>query len=143
MDWLLVTRQGVDAAYVIPDNVSRLGAAVEGSNPLKRPPSCAYKAPRRSPLCLSIFSFASSSCVILRFSFVIYLLGLLPRSIPACLTVPRSFPILSALLWRQRGQRKSPDTQSMSSAISGKTAPISNQESVSSAFQSRPDISLA
>ena len=35
------------------DNVSRLGAAlgasVEGLNPPKRPLSCAYKAPRRSP----------------------------------------------------------------------------------------------
>jgi len=35
MDWLLVTRQGVDAVYEIPDNVSRLRVAVEGSNPLK------------------------------------------------------------------------------------------------------------
>jgi hypothetical protein len=35
MDWLLVTRQGVDAAYEIPDNVSRLRVAVEGSNPPK------------------------------------------------------------------------------------------------------------
>jgi len=38
------------------DNVSRLGAAlgasVEGLNPPKRPLSCAYKAPRRSPLLL-------------------------------------------------------------------------------------------
>jgi hypothetical protein len=49
MDRPLVTRQGVDVAYEIPDNVSRFGAAVEGSNPLKRPPSCAYKAPRQSP----------------------------------------------------------------------------------------------
>jgi hypothetical protein len=44
------------------DNVNRLGAAlgaaVEGLNPPKRPLSCAYKAPRRSPLsfCWSIFS---------------------------------------------------------------------------------------
>jgi hypothetical protein len=43
------------------DNVNRLGAAlgaaVEGLNPPKRPLSCAYKAPRRSPLsfCWSIF----------------------------------------------------------------------------------------
>jgi len=49
MDWPLVTRQGVDAAYEIPDNVSRLGAAVDGSNPPKRPLPCAYKAPKRSP----------------------------------------------------------------------------------------------
>ena len=45
MDRLLVTRQGVDAAYVIPDNVSRLGAAVECSNPPKVRRHCAYKAP--------------------------------------------------------------------------------------------------
>jgi hypothetical protein len=61
MDCPLVTRQGVDAAYEIPDNVSRLGAAVEGSNPPKRPLSCAYKAPRRSPHVWSIFFLASSS----------------------------------------------------------------------------------
>jgi hypothetical protein len=50
MDRLLVTRQGVDAVYEIPGNVSRLGAAVEGLNHPKRPLSCAYKVPRRSPL---------------------------------------------------------------------------------------------
>jgi hypothetical protein len=60
------------------DNVNRLGAAlgaaVEGLNPPKRPLSCAYKAPRRSPLsfCWSIFFLASSSCALLRFSFAIY-----------------------------------------------------------------------
>jgi hypothetical protein len=43
-------RQGVDAAYGIPDNVGRLGAAIEGSNPPKRPPSCAYNAPTAIPL---------------------------------------------------------------------------------------------
>src|ERR1700733_4683304 len=36
------------------------------------PLSYAYKAPRRSPLCWSIFSLASSSRVLLRFSFAIY-----------------------------------------------------------------------
>jgi hypothetical protein len=51
--------------------VSRLGAAVEGSHSPKRPPSCAYKAPRRSPLCWSIFSLTPSSCA-LRYSFAIY-----------------------------------------------------------------------
>jgi hypothetical protein len=50
MDQPLVTWQGVDAAYEIPDNVSRLGAAVEGSNTPKRRLFYAYKAPRRSPL---------------------------------------------------------------------------------------------
>src|SRR5271155_1423856 len=57
------------------DNVSRLGAAlgaaVEGLNSPKRPLSCAYKAPRRSPICWSIFFLAPSSCA-LRFSFAIY-----------------------------------------------------------------------
>ena len=48
MDRPLVTRQQVDAAHGSPNNVSGLGAAVEGSPPPKRPPSCAYKAPRRS-----------------------------------------------------------------------------------------------
>jgi hypothetical protein len=72
MDFPLVTRQGVDAAYEIPDNVSRLGAAVEGSNPPKRPLSCAYKAPRRSPHFWSIFFLASSSCALTHFSFAIY-----------------------------------------------------------------------
>jgi hypothetical protein len=49
MDRPLVTRRGVNVAHGISNNMSRLGAAVEDSNPLKRPPSCAYKAPRRSP----------------------------------------------------------------------------------------------
>jgi hypothetical protein len=39
MDQLCVTKQGVDAAYRSPNNVSRLGAAVEGSHPPKRAPS--------------------------------------------------------------------------------------------------------
>jgi hypothetical protein len=41
------------------DDVSRLGAAVEveGSNPPKRPPSCAYKASRRSPVLLEHLFF--------------------------------------------------------------------------------------
>jgi hypothetical protein len=38
MDRLLVIRQEVDAAYMILNNVSRLGAAVKGLNPPKRPP---------------------------------------------------------------------------------------------------------
>src|ERR1700722_8053637 len=71
MDQSLVTRQGVDAAHEIPDNVSCLRPAVEGSNPPKRLLSCAYKAPRRSLLCWSIFFLASSLCA-LRFSFAIY-----------------------------------------------------------------------
>jgi hypothetical protein len=33
MDRPLTTRQGVDAVYEIPGNMSRLGAAVKGSNP--------------------------------------------------------------------------------------------------------------
>jgi hypothetical protein len=49
MDRPLVARQGVDAAYGIPDNVSRLGAAIEGSNPPKKPLSCAYKVSTRPP----------------------------------------------------------------------------------------------
>ena len=53
------------------NNMSRLGAAVEDLNPPKRPLSCAYKAPRRSLLCWSIFFLASSLCA-LRFSFAIY-----------------------------------------------------------------------
>jgi hypothetical protein len=58
-------------------NVSRLGAAwgasVEGLKPSEKDRcSCAYKAPRRSPLCWSIFSLASSSRAFLRFSFAIY-----------------------------------------------------------------------
>ena len=56
-----------------PDNVSRLGAAIEGSNLPKKSLSCAYKVPRRSPLYWSISSFASSSYVLLHFSFAIYL----------------------------------------------------------------------
>jgi hypothetical protein len=36
MDRLLVTQQGVDAAYRSPNNVSRLGAAAEGSHPPKK-----------------------------------------------------------------------------------------------------------
>jgi len=55
-------------------NVSRLGASVEGLTPPKRPLSWTYKAPRRSPLCWSIFFLASSSCGLLRFSFTIYLI---------------------------------------------------------------------
>ena len=42
----LVIRQGVDAVYEASGNMSRLGVAVEGSNPPKRPLSCAYKSPR-------------------------------------------------------------------------------------------------
>ena len=53
------------------DNVSRLGAAVEGSHTAKRPPSCAYKALSRSPLCWSTFSLTLSSCAF-RYSFAIY-----------------------------------------------------------------------
>jgi hypothetical protein len=49
MGQLLVTRQRVDAAHRSPDNVSRLGASVEGSHPRKRAPSFAYKALSRSP----------------------------------------------------------------------------------------------
>jgi hypothetical protein len=41
MNRLLITRQGVDAVYGIPDNISRLGTAVEGSNTPKKPLSCA------------------------------------------------------------------------------------------------------
>src|SRR6202044_4096560 len=66
----MVFRTELDAEIL--DNVSRFGAAVEGLNPPKRPLSCAYKAPRRSPLCWSIFFLASSSCDLLRFSFAIY-----------------------------------------------------------------------
>jgi hypothetical protein len=43
-----MARQGVDAAYGITDNVSRLGAAIEGSNPPSKPLSYSYKSPRRS-----------------------------------------------------------------------------------------------
>ena len=68
MDRPLITWQGVDAAH---GDVSRLGAAVEGSHPAKRPPSCAYKALSRSPLCRSIFSLTLSSCAF-RYSFEIY-----------------------------------------------------------------------
>ena len=66
----MVFRTELDAEIL--DNVSRLGAAVEGLNPPKRPLSCAYKAPRRSLLYWSIFFLASSSCALLRFSFAIY-----------------------------------------------------------------------
>jgi hypothetical protein len=73
MDQLLITQQGVDAAYRSPSNVSRLGAAAEGSHPPKRAPSFAYKALGRSlPLRCSIFSLTPSLCVFLRYSFVIY-----------------------------------------------------------------------
>ena|SRR5271155_114405 len=68
----LVTRQGVDAAYGIPDDVSRLGAAIEGPNLPKRPLSYVYKAPRRSLLYWSIVFLASSSRALLRFFFAIY-----------------------------------------------------------------------
>jgi hypothetical protein len=49
MNRRIVAQQGVDAAYGISDNVGHSRAAVEGSNPPKRTPSCAYKAPRRTP----------------------------------------------------------------------------------------------
>jgi hypothetical protein len=64
-------RQGVDAAYRIPDNVEPLRAAVEALNLPERPLSCAYKAPRRPPFDWSIFFLASSSCALLRLSFAI------------------------------------------------------------------------
>jgi hypothetical protein len=62
MDRPLVTRQGIDAAYVIPDNVSRLGAAVivpiklqavplAGASLSSRPSLCALRFP------LAIYSF--------------------------------------------------------------------------------------
>ena len=70
MDRPLITRQGVDAAYVMPDNVSRLGAAVECSNPPKGRRHCAYKAPG-VPLAGVSLSSRPSLCALLHFSFAI------------------------------------------------------------------------
>jgi hypothetical protein len=61
MDQPLITRQGVDAAYGKPDNVSRFVAVVEveGSNSPKRPLSCAYEASKRSPVLLGHLFFGA------------------------------------------------------------------------------------
>jgi hypothetical protein len=71
MDRPLITRQGVDAAYIIPDNVSRLGAAIECLNPPKGRCYCAYKV---SGVLLAGASLSSRSslCALLHFSFAIY-----------------------------------------------------------------------
>jgi hypothetical protein len=71
MDRLLVIWQGVDTAHEIPDNVSRFGGPLSRAQSLRKDWYRAYKAPRRSLLCWSIFFLASSLCV-LRFSFAIY-----------------------------------------------------------------------
>jgi hypothetical protein len=51
MNKSLVIWQRVDGVYRVPDNVSRLEAAVEDSNLLEKLLSCAYRALRRSLLC--------------------------------------------------------------------------------------------
>jgi hypothetical protein len=58
MDRLLATRHGRESTRHMGylNNMSHLGAAVEGLTPPKRPLSCAYKAPRRSPLAGASFS---------------------------------------------------------------------------------------
>jgi hypothetical protein len=60
MDRPLITRQGVDAAYIIPDNVSRLRAAVIVSIKLQAVPLAGASLSSR----LSLYA--------LRFSFAIY-----------------------------------------------------------------------
>jgi hypothetical protein len=61
MDRPLVTRQGVDAAYVIPDNVSRLGAAVIVLIKLQAVPLAGASLSSRPSLCALRFSFVSCS----------------------------------------------------------------------------------
>src|SRR2546423_750683 len=75
MDQLLVTQQGVDAAYRSPNNVSRLGPAAEDSHPPKK--SAVFlpiKLSVGSPLLpgWSIFSLTPSLCVLRCYSFAIY-----------------------------------------------------------------------
>jgi hypothetical protein len=61
------SRRGI---CVMPDNVSRLGAAVECSNPPKGRRHCAYKAPGVS-LAGTSLSSRPSLCALLYFSFAI------------------------------------------------------------------------
>jgi hypothetical protein len=72
MDRPLIIQQGVDAAYIMPDNISRLGAAVECLNPPKGRRHYVYKAPG-VPLAGISLSSRPSLCALLHFTFAICL----------------------------------------------------------------------
>jgi hypothetical protein len=61
MDRPLITRQGVEAAYVIPDNVSRLGAAIIVPIKLQAVSLAGASLSSRPRLCALRFSFAICS----------------------------------------------------------------------------------